>query len=126
MLTRRFGPSSSEVLACRLSNAANLLTMDRFEEATTDTRQVLAAYSERLGSRHPHTLVCQVNLAAVLRNTHRDEALAAIRESVTGLADVLGDDHPYTLAAQMSYGTLLAIRAIWVRPSSCTCAPSKR
>jgi MinD-like ATPase involved in chromosome partitioning or flagellar assembly/tetratricopeptide (TPR) repeat protein len=108
MLARRFGESSAEVLSCRLSNAANLLTMDRFEEATTDIRQVLAAYTERLGPRHPHTLVCQVNLAAVLRNSRPDEALATIRETVTGLADVLGDDHPYTLAAQMSHGTLLA------------------
>jgi hypothetical protein len=72
-------------------------------------RMVLAEYQRRLGPEHPHTLACQVNLAAALHFTgQRDEATRVIRAAVDGFTTILGDEHPYTLAARTSAGVLLA------------------
>jgi MinD-like ATPase involved in chromosome partitioning or flagellar assembly/tetratricopeptide (TPR) repeat protein len=108
-LSRRFGELSAEALACRLSYAANLLTLDRGADAGQEIGPVLAVYQERLGPAHPHTLVCLFNLAAARRLTGDPAgALLAADSAVTGLRDALGEGHPYTLAAQMSRAVLLA------------------
>ena len=62
-LSRRFGSSSSEALACRLGHAVSLLSLERASEAEAEIRAVLAVYEERLGPSHPHTLVCLVDMA---------------------------------------------------------------
>jgi MinD-like ATPase involved in chromosome partitioning or flagellar assembly len=108
-LTDRFGETSSEALACRLSQAINLGSLDQFAAAEEGMRPVLEEYDRQLGSSHPHTLVCQVNLASALRLTSRqDEAIRMIVAAMDELALVLGPQHPYTLAAAMVYGVLLA------------------
>jgi len=108
-LASRLGSSSSATLSCRLSRAANHLSLHQPATAEPEIRAVLAIYAERLGATHPHTLVAQVNLAEALRMTEqRIEALNVARTAAAGLADSLGGEHPYTLAAMMSVGVLLA------------------
>jgi MinD-like ATPase involved in chromosome partitioning or flagellar assembly/tetratricopeptide (TPR) repeat protein len=108
-LTRRLGSSSSAALSCRLSHAANQLSLQQAAAAEPELRQVLASYAERLGASHPHTLIAQLNLAEALRMLQQHAgALQVARAAATGLTEVLGGDHPYTLAALMSVGVLLA------------------
>lgn len=70
-------------------------------------RPVLAAYQASLGTKHPYSLVCQVNLAATLRQQREQEpgkaaeAAAVVGAALDGLERVLGPEHPYTLAAAM-------------------------
>lgn len=110
-LGKKYGPSSNEVLACRLSQATNLLLLDRFDAAVTAMRQVLAEYHRRFGEEHPHTLACWLNVGSGLRYSGElDEALPAIRTAVDGFTATLGAEHRYTLAAKMSEGALRAVR----------------
>ena len=109
--TRRLGSSSSEALACRLSRAVNLLSLERAAEAEAEILQVLAVYQHRLGPSHPHTLTCRVDLAAAVRAADRQaEALPMARAAATGLHEALGDEHPSTLTARVAVGVLLADR----------------
>jgi MinD-like ATPase involved in chromosome partitioning or flagellar assembly/tetratricopeptide (TPR) repeat protein len=110
-LTSRFDENSSATLACRLSNSANLISLERYGEAVDEMLPVLAAYQSRRGVQHPHSLVCHVNLATALHlraDQDQDQALAQINLAVGGLEGVLGAQHPYTLAAEMVYAVLLA------------------
>jgi MinD-like ATPase involved in chromosome partitioning or flagellar assembly len=110
-LNERFGESSSQALACRLSHAANLMQLDQLEAATQDIKDVLTAYAQRLGDKHPHALTCRVNLASALRLQQRyDQAMTESEIALSGLTEVLGSEHPYTLAAAMMRATLLADR----------------
>lgn len=102
------GATSSNSLACRLGHALNLLALERAAEAEAEIRPVLAVYEERLGSGHPHTLVCMIDLACALRL--QDQFILAIqraRPAVDGLREVLGPAHSYTLAAMSVLGVLL-------------------
>lgn len=107
LLRTRLTDTGSATLACRLSYSVTLLMVDRLDEAEAEMRPVLAAYQASLGPTHPYSLVCQVNLAAVLRQQReRDpgkasEAAAAIGIALDGLERVLSPEHPYTLAAAM-------------------------
>jgi tetratricopeptide (TPR) repeat protein len=108
-LSARFGPASIDTLGCRLSNSANLLSLERFGDAEAEIRPVLAEYQRRLSVSHPHVLVCHVNLATALRlRLMHEPAMVAIRIATEGLERVLGARHPYTLAAQMVEAVLLA------------------
>jgi tetratricopeptide (TPR) repeat protein len=108
-LTARFGGTSTEALACRLSNSANLLSLERFGDAEEEIRPVLSEYHRMLGPDHPHVLVCHVNLATALRlRLLQDQAMAEISIATEGLGRVLGAEHPYTLAAEMVKAVLLA------------------
>jgi hypothetical protein len=70
---------------------------------------VLAVYEERLGSTHPHSLICQLNIASVLCQEENYPAAQAQAEAAAkGLGDCLGPAHPYTLAAQMVLASVLA------------------
>jgi hypothetical protein len=71
---------------------------------------VLEQYQNNLGPDHPHTLVCQVNLAAALLRLrlNREKAAESISLALDGLERVLGSKHPYTLAAEMVHAVLLA------------------
>jgi tetratricopeptide (TPR) repeat protein len=110
-LTKRYGELSGEVLACRLSQATNMLSLERYDVAMAEVRQVLAVYETRLGSEHPHTLACWLNLGAALRyRDELDKATEAVGRAVDGFTAGLGEQHPYTLAARMSSGVLHAIR----------------
>jgi tetratricopeptide (TPR) repeat protein len=108
---RGYDQSSSEVLACRLSQATNMLLLDRFAAAAAEVRQVLVVYEERLGPEHPYTLACLLNLGAALRyGDELDEAMRTIRRAVDGFTVTLGAEHRYTLAAEMCEGVLHAVR----------------
>lgn len=109
VLVARFGDSASATLACRLSYAVNLWSLDRFVEAEEEFRSVLASYEHIFGENHPHALVCRVDLAAALRQRlEPHQAAAEISIARDGLERVLGAEHPYTLAAEMVDGVLLA------------------
>jgi cellulose biosynthesis protein BcsQ/tetratricopeptide (TPR) repeat protein len=108
-LSRGFGRSSSEALACRLSHSVNRQAVEPAADAEAEIRQVLGLYTHRLGPTHPHTLVCLLNLASAQRMSGRfGEALQSIRTAAEGLREVLGKEHPYTLAAIVVWGVLLA------------------
>ena len=47
-LTRGFGWDSTDALAARLSQALNLLAMDRYREAKAAAEEVLMVYEERV------------------------------------------------------------------------------
>jgi hypothetical protein len=58
-----------------------------------------------VGPRHPHTLLCVNNLAAVARAAGQlDQARSFASEAAGALTEVLGSKHPYTLAARMNLG----------------------
>ena len=108
-LTRGFGSDSTDALACRLSQAVNLLALHRIPEARTEAEAVLAIYEPRLGPTHPHTLICKVDIATA-RCLQEDygPALAAARSAAEGLERGLGAGHPDTLAAKMVMAAALA------------------
>jgi hypothetical protein len=100
---QQYGERHPELLACRLSRATNLLSVQRYEEAKAETIAVRDAYSRQLGRRHPHTLVCENNLSAIERALGNGAAaLAAAESACTGLAHALHEEHPFLLAAQMN------------------------
>jgi len=108
-LTTRLGSDSSDALAARLSHAVNLLVLGRATEAEAEINAVKTVYEHRLGSTHPHTLVCLVDLACALRTGQPNAlALETVQSAADGLRGVLGEDHPYTLAAMSVLGVLLA------------------
>jgi MinD-like ATPase involved in chromosome partitioning or flagellar assembly/tetratricopeptide (TPR) repeat protein len=108
-LSRGFGRSSSEALACRLSHALNRQAIEPTADAEAEIRQVLTLYQQRLGPSHPHTLVCLLNLAGAQRMRENYEAaLQTVSSAAEGLQEVLGRNHPYTLAAMVVRGVLLA------------------
>jgi MinD-like ATPase involved in chromosome partitioning or flagellar assembly/tetratricopeptide (TPR) repeat protein len=108
-LSRGFGRSSSEALACRLSHSVNRQAIEATSDAEAEIRQVLTLYQERLGLSHPHALVCMLNLASAQRTgEHYEVALQTVRSAAEGLQEVLGKEHPYTLAAMVVWGVLLA------------------
>ncbi|MEV4517396.1 FxSxx-COOH system tetratricopeptide repeat protein [Dactylosporangium sp. NPDC049525] len=113
------GPANPDTLSVRLSRACNILAvgtgepepMRRFayETAGSETREVEAAYSASLGRRHPHTLVCMNNRAAIARadgDLVQAERLATQAERQ--LAVVLGAGHAYTLAARLNLAVIQA------------------
>jgi MinD-like ATPase involved in chromosome partitioning or flagellar assembly len=108
-LRTRFGDAASATLAARLSLGVNLWSLDRFAEAEAEMCPVFEQYQESLEPDHPHALVCQVNLAALMRQKLDSEKAAKyIAAALAGLERVLGPAHPYTLAAETVHGVLLA------------------
>jgi MinD-like ATPase involved in chromosome partitioning or flagellar assembly len=108
-LTRGFGEDSSDVLACRLSQALNWLATGRLAEARDAAEKVLVVYEARLKSDHPHTLICRLDISTALCLEKEYEAAESeARIAADGLRDRLGHSHPYTLAANMVLASLLA------------------
>ena len=108
-LTRGLGRDSTDALAARLSQALNLLAIERYQEAKAAAEDVLLVYEDRLGDSHPHSLICRLDLATAL--CIEEDFVSAGTEAdtaVRGLQHRLGDDHPYTLAARMVLATVLA------------------
>jgi tetratricopeptide (TPR) repeat protein len=109
LLRTRFGNAASATLAGRLSLGVNLWSLDQFAEAEAQMCPVFEQYQKSLEPNHPHALVCQVNLAALMRQKLNPEKAAEyIAVALDGLERVLGPEHPYTLAAEMVNGVLLA------------------
>jgi len=110
-LTRGFGKDSSDALACRLSQALNWLAMGRSLQARTTAEEVLVVYEERVGSAHPYSLICRLNVSSALcLDEDYSAAETEVRFAAVGLQDRLGADHPYTLAAKMVLASVLANR----------------
>lgn len=108
-MTSTLGESSSAVLAGRLSHAINLLAFGRRSDAIAEIAELREIYEERLGPRHPHTLLCLVDLACAMRAQGPDEdAIQLARSALNGLLDGLGENHPHTLAAMSVLAVLLA------------------
>jgi MinD-like ATPase involved in chromosome partitioning or flagellar assembly len=108
-LTRGFGRDSSDALACRLSQALNLLALHRVLDGRRAAQEVLAVYEERVGPVHPHSLICRLNISTALC-LERDYPAAETeaRSAAEGLQERLGAAHPYTLAARMVLASVLA------------------
>jgi MinD-like ATPase involved in chromosome partitioning or flagellar assembly len=107
-LTALVGADHPETLSCRLSRSVNLMEMGD-NAAEGEIRAVHSAYEQRLGPRHPRTLVCVSNLAAALRAQRNfDEARRLARTAMDELSAALGPDHPYALAAQMNLAVATA------------------
>jgi MinD-like ATPase involved in chromosome partitioning or flagellar assembly len=101
-LTKGFGSESSDSLACRLSQAVNLLALHKIPAGRAEAEAVLAMYEARLGPAHPHSLICKVDIAAALcLQEDYVPALAAAQSAADGLAAGVGAGHPHTLAAKM-------------------------
>ncbi|GIG45169.1 FxSxx-COOH system tetratricopeptide repeat protein [Dactylosporangium siamense] len=107
-LKAELGPDHPETLACRLSRSVTRLEME-LDDAGSEIRAVREAYEKRLGSRHPHTLVCVNNLAAASRaQGHLRAARELARAAMEGMREVLGPKHPYSLAAQINLAVVEA------------------
>jgi len=101
-LTRGWGEDSSDALGCRLSQALNLLALNRIPDGRMAAEGVLAVYKGRMGPEHPHFLICNLDISAALcLGAEYPAAEAAARTAVEGLQGRLGPAHPYTLAAKM-------------------------
>ncbi len=101
-LIRGWGEDSSDALGCRLSQALNRLAMHRLAEGRMAAEGVLAVYRGRLGTQHPHVLICTLDIAAALcLGDEYRAAEAAARTAAEGLDARLGPAHPYALAAKM-------------------------
>jgi cellulose biosynthesis protein BcsQ/tetratricopeptide (TPR) repeat protein len=107
-LSRAFGEDSSDALAGRLSQALNLMAMERYLDARTAAERVLIAYERRLGPAHPHSLICRLNIATALclEKEYR-AAESEARSAADGLTARLGATHPYTLSAWMVVASVL-------------------
>jgi MinD-like ATPase involved in chromosome partitioning or flagellar assembly len=105
------GEDSSDALACRLSQALNLLAMNQPEEGRIAAEGVLAIYTRRVGNEHPHSLICTLNISTA-QCLEREYAAAetAARAAVGGLRERLGHAHPYTLAANMVLASTYAFQ----------------
>jgi MinD-like ATPase involved in chromosome partitioning or flagellar assembly/tetratricopeptide (TPR) repeat protein len=111
-LTRGFGKDSSDALASRLSQALNLMALGRFREGRLAATEVLRVYEGRVGSGHPHSLICRLNIAtAFCLEDDYGAAETQIRLAADGLQSRLGSAHPYTLAAKMVQASVLARRS---------------
>ncbi len=108
-LSRAFGQESGDALAGRLSRALNYLALGRVRDGREAAEEVLAAYEHRLGSDHPHSLICLLNIGTALC-LEGDYAAARenVQRAVDGLEGRLGEDHPYTLAAKLVLASVLA------------------
>jgi MinD-like ATPase involved in chromosome partitioning or flagellar assembly/tetratricopeptide (TPR) repeat protein len=108
-LSDAFGPDSSDALAGRLSQGLNWLALKRYAEGRTMAESVLVVYETRLGSDHPHSLICRLDIATALYlEGDYPAAKAEARQAVEGLRRRLGRDHPYTLAAGVVLASVLA------------------
>jgi tetratricopeptide (TPR) repeat protein len=108
-LSRGFGPDSNDGLASRLSYALNQLTLNQVAEGRMGLYEVLAVYEGWLGSDHPNTLICRLNVATALCLEDRyADALANAERAVHGLSDALRPTHPYTLSAKLVWASVLA------------------
>lgn len=110
-LARVWGADSSDALACRLSQAVNMLALHRVLEGMEAANGVLATYVDRLGPEHPHSLICKLDISTALCLAG-DYAAAAIAlpSVVEALRKRLGEVHPYTLAAKMVQASTLAFQ----------------
>ena len=118
-LSRAFGRESTDAMAARLSQALNYLALGQVRDGQEAAEEVLAAYKDRLGDAHPHSLICRLNIATAL--CLDGDFVGARTEAETaanGLRERLGDEHPYTLAAQMVLATVLARQDHLPRPGT--------
>lgn len=108
-LSRGFGPDSNDALASRLSQGLNQLALNQCADGGNALSEVLAVYEGWLGSNHPNTLICSLNVATALCLEDRyAEALAHVERAVNGLSDGLGPNHPSTLSAKLVWAGVLA------------------
>jgi hypothetical protein len=108
-LTSGWGSESTDALACRLSQANNLVALHRYDEARAAAEWILEVYQSRLGATHPQTLICWVSIAiALCRQDEPRLALEAATNAADGLAGRLGQEHPYALVAQLVRASALA------------------
>jgi hypothetical protein len=110
-LARGFGRDSNDALSGRLSQAINLLALQRAGEARAQAEELLAIYEKRVGPAHPHSLICRLNISsAMYAQEDFSAALVQARRAADGLRDRLGTGHPYTLSAMMMHASLLAVQ----------------
>jgi len=110
-LTLGFGSESSDALASRLSQALIWLALGRHLPARMAAEEVLDVYARRVGSTHPHSLICSLDISTALCLEHDyPTAETKVRLAVEGLEDGLGAAHPYTLAAKMVLASVRAWR----------------
>jgi tetratricopeptide (TPR) repeat protein len=108
-LSRAFGRESGDALAARLSQSLNYLALGRVQDGREAAEEVLATYEGRLGPRHPHSLICRLDIGTALC-LEGDYAVARdhVQRAIDGLESGLGEDHPYTLAAKLTLASALA------------------
>src|SRR4029453_18190748 len=68
-LYQNYGPGNPDLLACRMSYGLALLATGDTDAAGEHLVAVQEAYEHTLGWRHPHTLACVHNHAAVERTS---------------------------------------------------------
>jgi FxsC-like protein len=112
-LTRGWGDDSSDALACRLSQALNMLALGQIQEGQAEAEGVLAVHEERVGPAHPYSLICSLNISTAFCLAARYPAAEIeARKAVDGLQDSLSADHPhpYTLSAKMVLASVHAFQ----------------
>ena len=110
-LIRGFGSDSTDALAGRLSQALSLLAAHQVSRGMRAAEEILDVYEDRVGSDHPNSLICTLNIAtAAYLDNDFDMAETRIQSAVAGLEARIGAAHPYTLAAKMVQASVLAHR----------------
>ena len=104
-LERHQADDSAVVQRIQSTLAVAVAHQQRYPEAETLLRGVVAARTRQLGRDHPTTLVAMGNLAWVVeRNDDRTEAEALHNQVVEGARRVFGPEHPQTLKTLNNLG----------------------
>ena len=108
--TKLHGPEHDRTLTARGNYALTLDMEGRYNDAKREYEAVLRAQRHRYGSRHPHVLHTQYNLALLLHNRLGDArgGRQLLQEVLRAGETVLGAGHPQTKRAARTL-------ALWAR-----------
>ena len=104
--TKALGPLSDENILAAEANLSSMYFWEgRYDLAETTNKEVVAAYTEKLGPEDPITLVAMSNLAAVYANEDKMQEAQDMDEKLFDLRKrILGPEHPETLRTMNNLG----------------------
>ncbi|MFJ6551420.1 FxSxx-COOH system tetratricopeptide repeat protein [Streptomyces luteogriseus] len=112
--------SCSEGLLLEMSLAGDMAAQGRVDQALSLIRRVLGDLRDSLGERHPHTVACSVNYAALqlddvgsIRPAAADEAREVLRRARDRFRELHGEHHPHVLICRANLAVAEAALAEW-------------
>jgi tetratricopeptide (TPR) repeat protein len=105
--SQQLGPEHPDVLADEAALAAVLDGLQRWHEAETIYRRVIAGFTAAFGPRHPEVAHALGNYAAHLQlGGHCREAARMHRRAITSKRRALGEQHPSTALERVNLAVL--------------------